>query len=133
MKQSGVGSSSILSNFITQYGIVFVLGTLALLPFLALALIPALRSFVKKKLFEVWTKMVWSGVVRSATFSYLNMVLYLLAFSTSSSMKLSDLLGMILYNYFLLLYPLFVLYFVAVNKEFMENEYSAARFKPIMA
>jgi len=106
---------------------------LALLPFLALALIPALRSFVKKKLFEIWTKMVWSGIIRSATFSYLNLALYLLAFSTSSSLSFLEKVVLILYNYFLLMYPLFVLYFVAVNLSCIDNEYVNERFKPIMA
>ena len=134
---SGFEEANIYINFISQYGVFAVAGLLFSIPMFLLSRIKPLQRYIVKKAKTFYQGMLWSGAIRSITFSYLNLCLYILVYSSTndiSDTNIEGLLTVIIYNYILLVYPFIIIYIISVNgPSVMQRQFAKERMKALVA
>jgi len=79
--------------------------------------------------------MIWSGIIRSVTFSFQNLCLYNLVYISSNGItNLEQIATIAMYNYLLLLYPLIITYIIRVNgPELMQSRFARDRMQALVS
>ena len=130
LARSGFEDSSIILNFVKQYAIIFAFLGLFIVVTILLSLNPKAWNWLKKKLTKLYSGFIWTGALRSYVYSYINQCIFLVVYLEGPNFRVNvESVGTIIMNSnFILVVPLFLVYFFYKSTKYLDNDKVDKRF-----
>lgn len=139
LESSGFENTNMALNFLQHYGIFLVGIALFLGVSIVLMIVPCIREKIFRKLKKTYKKFVWSRVIQSLTFSYMNLCIYVLVSEQDKPIpqnqvdRMASLAKSIVLNFILVFYPLSMIIFLQrTQTEELTHPKTYRRFMPLV-
>ena len=107
---------------IKMYGGIAIILLFIAFVLVAAYFIPRFRARIVALKDKFYKKMVWNGLIRTATFAYINQCLYVMILLISDPEMTADTVGAICLNFYMLAaYPAFIAYITYKSRKLQDN------------